>query len=165
MDDRKRNPFLKIELNSPEALLFKFDTGFENKTTYNGKEITSFLYTVEKNDSEYTLSATASLNTLLQQHAPLKDKTLTIAKVKKDDKITIFTVNGVSIDDLKKGKREEYTSVFDPKPLVIDEHGKTNLSVDDLWRKINNIEKELRVVKVQLEKVEEKKEEKPEFPF
>ena len=157
MDDRKRNPFLKIELNSPEALLFKFDTGFENKTTYNGKEITSFLYTVEKNDSEYTLSATASLNTLLQQHAPLKDKTLTIAKVKKDDKITIFTVNGVSIDDLKKGKREEYTSVFEPKS--------DNTSVNDLWRKINNIEKELREVKVQLEKVEEKKEEKPEFPF
>lgn len=156
-------PNLTFSINEPKLVKFLFN----EPLTVNTKFGQRYRYAVEFNNEEYQMLATQSLHTLIMQNSPLRDKSLTINKIKIDDKIVAFTINGMTMDDLKKKERGEFKSVLDggkdvePTPVStarpsISPSMEPYTSIDDCWREINNINKSLKNVMKALESLESK---------
>lgn len=163
MSDYKPN--LKIEVNEPKLVKFLFDDAIPVTTKFGQR----YRYTLGVEGVEHQMLATSNLHALISQHAPLRNKELTISKVKVDDKITTFTINGMTMDDLKKKAGKEYVSIFDENQGsnastngskggyndgVVFPPPQNTGSLDDLWRDINKLNKELKVLMERAEALE-----------
>ncbi len=156
-------PNLTINVNEPKLVKFLFNEPIGVTTKFGQR----YRYTLGYNGVEHQMLATSTLHALIMHHAPLRDKELTINKIKVDDKITAFTINGMTMDDLKKKDRKEFTSVLDGSKPTLEPYDDgvsfSTYSVDDCWREINKIQKALKSVMQSLENLEGKKEE--DVPF
>ena len=157
-------PNLTINVNEPKLVKFLFNEPIGVTTKFGQR----YRYTLSYNGIEHQMLATTTLHALIMHHAPLRDKELTINKIKVDDKITAFTINGMTMDDLKKKANNEFTSVLDgSKSAEKYDDGvpfeSASKSIDDCWREINKIQKALKSVMQSLEDLEPKKEQ--DVPF
>ena len=153
-------PKMSFNVNEPRRVKFSFSEGKRN----DGERGEYFYYTVSEHGEECGIYATPNLNALLRHYQPLRDKTLTIEKVYKDqsDSITIFTVDGVSLDDVRKNGDIVATSTPSGNTTP------TSTNAKEVWTAVNIIRKQTEVIIGFLENMEEKPEEKPEekeFPF
>ena len=163
-------PNLTINVNEPKLVKFLFNEPIGVTTKFGQR----YRYTLSHNGVEHQILATSTLHALIMHHAPLRDKELTINKIKVDDKITAFTINGMTMDDLKKKANSEFTSVLDgskdatPTPTLEpynDDVPFNKYSVDDCWREINKIQKALKNVMQSLENLEEGSKKEQDVPF
>jgi|15BtaG_2_1085339.scaffolds.fasta_scaffold00062_41 hypothetical protein len=148
-------PNLKIEVGEPKLVKFLFNDAIPVTTKFGQR----YRYTLSTAGVEHQMLATSTLHGLISQHSPLRDKELTIGKVKVDDKITTFTINGMTMDDLKKKEGKDFTSVLDGSKSVgsYDDGVVLKGSLDDLWREINKLNKALKVVMERAEALESSK--------
>jgi len=157
-------PNLKIELGESKLVKFLFNDPMPVTTKFGQR----YRYTLSTGGVEHQMLATHTLHTLISEHAPLRDKELTIGKIKVDDKIQAFTINGMTMDDLKKKDRKEFTSVLDgSKPAEAYDDGVSfsTYSTDDCWREINKIQKALKNVMQSLENLEGADKKEEDVPF
>ena len=156
-------PNLKVEIGEPKLVKFLFNDPIPVTTKFGQR----YRYTLSHESVEHQMLATHTLHTLISQHAPLREKELTISKIKVDDKITAFTINGMTMDDLKKKDSKEFTSVLNgSKPAEAYDDGVAFGTLDDLWRDINKLNKGLKVLMQRAEALENpKSEEAEDLPF
>ena len=149
-----KKPTVQFELNKVVQLKMLFNDPIKSGTNTRG---VWHMYTVEINSVEHIMFATDTLNQILNYFKPLASKLLTIKKVVRDvngKNVTMFTVNGKSLDDIK--------AQGSPKPMSSSSSTIEDGSIFGLVSQIKTLSDEI-LKKYKPEEVEEVEEEPNEF--